>query len=143
MRKRSRPAPAARRAYAWTLGWLASAALYLLLIDIITVPELVTGAVATALAATGLELAREQRIVGESIRVGWLVRLYRPLVSVPRDIGLVSLALLDQLAHRRRRRGVFRAVPFSAVGDAPLSGGRRALAEALGSFAPNTIIIGV
>ncbi|MBV9001348.1 MAG: hypothetical protein JO304_19985, partial [Solirubrobacterales bacterium] len=39
--------------------------------------------------------------------------------------------------------GVFRAVPFRCGDDEELESGRRALAESLGSFSPNTIIVGV
>ena len=38
---------------------------------------------------------------------------------------------------------MFRTVPFRCGDDERLETGRRALAESLGSFAPNTIIIGV
>src|SRR5579872_1422814 len=132
-----------RRAVAWSAGWLVSGALYLLLVDITTLPELLVGVVAAALAATGLELAREQQLVGESVRVAWLGRLLRPLAAVPADVAFVCLAAVAQLVRRERACGAFRAVAFEAVGDSPHAGGRRALAEAFGSFAPNTIVVGI
>ena len=143
MPERSRPALFARRAFAWTVGWIFAAALYLLLIDITDLPELIVGAGAAVLAATGLELAREQGIVGESIRWHWLARLYRPLVRVPRDIAVVSAMALLALVRRERSVGRFRAVPFRGADDAPHETGRRALAEAAGSFAPNTFVVGI
>src|ERR671934_1762338 len=100
MSQRSRSALAQRRAFAWTIGWVLAAALYLLLIDITDLPELIVGAGAAVLAATGLELAREQGIVGERIRVRWLLRLYRPLLRVPADIAFVSLAAIRALIRR-------------------------------------------
>lgn len=130
-----------RRLVAWGIGWLLAGALYLLLIDVIDLPELLVGTVAAALAATGLELAREQQLVGEGVRARWLVGLYRPLARVPADIALVAVVALRQLVRRDARCGAFRAVPFEG-GDAPRDRGRRALAEAFGSFAPNTIIVG-
>jgi hypothetical protein len=42
-----------------------------------------------------------------------------------------------------RRRGRLRALPFRYGSDTPADQGRRAMAESLGSFAPNTIILGV
>ena len=48
-----------RRLAAWWFGWLLAGALYLLLIDTTDLPELIVGAVAAAIAATGFELARE------------------------------------------------------------------------------------
>ncbi len=143
MARRSRPTRLARRAFAWSLGWAFAAALYLLLIDITDLPELIVGAVAAALAATGLELAREQGVAGESVRASWLLRLHRPLLKVPADIALVSLAALRALGRREAHVGRFRAVRFSGTRERRLASGQRALAEAFGSFAPNTIVVGV
>ncbi|HWF51349.1 MAG TPA: hypothetical protein VG294_11985 [Solirubrobacteraceae bacterium] len=139
----SPPAQLGRRVLAWSLGWCFSAALYLLLIDITDLPELIVGAGAAALAATGLELAREQGIVGESIRLRWLRRLHRPLLKVPADIASVTLMAFRALAHHDATVGSFRAVRFSGGEDEQRETGRRALAEAFGSLAPNTIIVGI
>jgi hypothetical protein len=142
MPERSRPAPITRRAAAWIIGWALAAALYLLLIDITDLPELIVGAGAAVLAATGLELAREQGIAGERIHWRWLLRVYRPLLKVPGDVVTVSLIALRAVADRRARHGTFRALPFGS-GEDQLGGGRRALAEAFGSLAPNTFVIGI
>jgi hypothetical protein len=133
----------ARRALAWSTAWVAAAALYLLLIDITDLPELIVGAGAAVLAATGVELAREQRVVGESVHVRWLARLYRPLLRVPIDIAIVSWAALRALVKRDQRIGQFRSVPFRSTEPERFETGRRALAEALGSLAPNTFVIGI
>lgn len=122
---------------------MVSAALYLLLIDITDLPELIVGAGAAVLAATGFELARAQGIVGESIRTRWLLRAYRPLVRAPKDIALVSVTALGALVHPKASHGRFRAVRFRCAEDVPHETGRRALAEAAGSFAPNTFVIGI
>src|SRR5437763_16970543 len=134
MPQRSRSALIARRAFAWTVGWVFSAALYLLLIDRTDLPELIVGACAAALAATGVELAREQRIVGESVRVAWLARLHRPLLKIPGDIAFVALVALRALRHRDLHVGAFRAVPFACGEVEKHESGRRALAEAAGSI---------
>jgi hypothetical protein len=120
-----------------------AAALYLLLIDITDLPELLVGAGAAVLAATGLELAREQGIVGERLRLGWLRRAYRPLLRVPRDVVTVSVVALRALIKRDATVGKFRAIHFESSVDAPQELGRRALAEAAGSVAPNTFVVGV
>lgn len=143
MPERSRPALIARRALAWTLAWMLAAALYLLLIDIGDLPELIVGAGAAVLAATGLELAREQGLVGESIRLQWLLRLYRPAARIPGDIALVTVMAVRALWDRQPRQGQFRAVRFSGRGNRQIETGRRALAEALGSLAPNTFVVGI
>lgn len=132
-----------RRMFAWSLGWLFAGALYLLLIDITDLPELLVGAGAATLAATGMELAREQRVAGETIRTRWLLRAYRPLLKVPPDIWHVCRAAIIQLRRRDAAVGQFRAVPFRGGEDELHQSGRHALAEGFGSLAPNTIIVGV
>jgi hypothetical protein len=143
MPDRSRRDLLIRRALAWSLGWLFAGALYLLLIDITDLPELIVGAGAAVLAATGLELAREQRVAGENIRTRWLGRAYRPLLKVPSDVWHVSVAAIVQLARGEATVGEFRAVRFRCGDDESLESGRRGLAEGFGSLAPNTIIVGV
>lgn len=140
-----RPLPVriARRALGFSVAWVFSAALYLLLIDTRQLPELLVGAGAATLAATGCELAREQGIVGEGMRLRWLARLHRPLLQLPSDVVTVSVAAVRQLFERRKTVGTFRAVPFRCLEDEKLESGRHALAEAFGSFAPNTIVVGV
>jgi hypothetical protein len=132
-----------RRILAWSLGWCAAGAFYLLLIDITDLPELLVGAGAAVLAATGGELARQQGIVGESIRLRWLLRAHRPLLKVPGDILHVCAIALRGLVRREPHTGAFRVAPFARAGEERHQHGRAALAEALGSFAPNTMIIGI
>jgi hypothetical protein len=139
----SRRWPLTGRVVAWSLAWLFSAALYLLLIDTTDLPELFVAVAAAAIAATGFELARRREITGLATRLRWLARLHRPLLAAPADIVVVSVSALRQLARPRRTVGVFRAVPFHRGEDEALETGRAALAESLGSFAPNTIVIGV
>jgi hypothetical protein len=143
MPERTRPALAARRAFAWSLAWVCAAALYLLLIDITDLPELLVGAGAAVLAATGLELVREEGILGESIRLGWLLRVPRVLLKVPADIAVVSLLALRATFDRHGVRGSFRSLPFACGQEQKLETGRQALAEALGSLAPNTFVVGI
>jgi hypothetical protein len=143
MSEPTRRALRARRAVAWSAGWVAAAALYLLLIDITELPELIVGAGAAVLAATGLELAREQNIVGESLRLRWLARLHRPLLSVPRDVAVLSLLAVRALVHRPPAQGSFRAVRFVCGEEGRHRAGREALAEAAGSLSPNTFVVGI
>ncbi len=133
----------ARRAIAVSVCWLLAAALYLLLIDVSDVPELIVGAGAASLAAAGFELTRERQIADLRTRRRWCRRLYRPMLKVPSDIVAVSVAAVRQLRHPRAVNGEFRAVRFRCRDDERLETGKRALAESFGSFAPNTIIVGV
>jgi hypothetical protein len=133
-----------RRAAAWCGCWLVAGGLYLLLIDTTSLPELIVGAGAATIAATGFELAREQQTAGGlNMRLRWLRTVHRPLLKVPSDVATVSLMALRQLIRPKRVNGVFRAVPFRCGPEHDIEVGRRALAESLGSFAPNTIIVGV
>ncbi len=56
---------------------------------------------------------------------------------------MLSLLAVRQLVRPRQVNGTFRAVPFRCGEDEELETGRRAMAEAFGSFSPNTIIVGV
>jgi hypothetical protein len=132
-----------RRMLGWSVAWLLAAAFYLLLIDITDLPELIVGAAAAVLAATGTELARGTHVTGERFSLRWLARGYRPVGRVPLDVAHVSAAALAQLFSRRAVRGRFRAVPFEGSRESPQWAGRAALAQALGSFAPNTMVVGV
>ncbi len=143
MTERSRGSVLLRRVCALLAAWLFAAALYFLLIDITDLPELIVGAGAAVLAAAGFELAREQDIANLVPKARWLLRLRKPFMNVPSDIAAVSLAALNQLLHPRAVKGEFRAVPFRGGEHEQLEGGKRALAESFGSFAPNTIIVGV
>jgi hypothetical protein len=143
MAQRSRSEQVARRGVAWTAGWLFSAALYLLLIDITDLPELIVGAGAAVIAATAFGLARERDLTGVATRLSWLARVPRAVARAPGDLVVVSMMALRQLAHPRASVGEFRVVSFACGEEPALESGRRALAESFGSFAPNTIIIGV
>ena len=132
-----------RRALSLTLGALFAGSLYLLLIDTTSLPELIVAGAAVLLALAGLELTREQEIFEARARTRWLSRLHRPLLKVPRDVVTVSAVALRQLVRPKAVTGQFRAVPFACGGDERLENAKRALAESLGSFAPNTIVVGV
>jgi len=124
-------------------GYLFAAAFYLLLIDSVDTPELIAAGVAAALAATGFALAREEHIAHEAIRLRWLVRAPLPVLRVPGDLAKLALVAARQLARPQPARGEFSTAPFATRDDGSFEMGRRALAEALGSFAPNTIVVGV
>jgi multisubunit Na+/H+ antiporter MnhE subunit len=132
-----------RRALTALAGVVIGGAFYLLLIDTVSLPELYAGAGATLLAGIAYEISREQGFAEASISPAWFARGWRVVVRVPVHVALVSREALAQLFTLRQRRGVFRAVPFEAGGDGSRAAGRRAITEALGSLAPNTIVIGI
>ena len=92
---------------------------------------------ACGLAALRLGLAAA--LLGAS---AWVLS-WRLVWRIPSDIAIVCFEALAQLVRPRKTRGVFRATAFKATANTPPDTGRRALAETVGSFAPNTIVVGV
>ena len=129
------------RLCAW---WIALAALWLLLVDNVKFPELMTGAAAALIGAVAAEVVHSQSLVRIRVKPSWLRYAWRPLVTVFPDTARVLLALLRQLVRRRPVRGEFRAVPFRpGRPDGAHDMTRRAVAKGAGSFAPNTYVVGV
>jgi hypothetical protein len=144
MSQSERPQRILRRAMAWLSAGILAGGLYLLLIDTTSLPELIVLAAVAAIAATGFELAREQQTAGGlSARLRWVTRLHRAVVKVPSDVAVLSLLAFRQLVRPKPVNGTFRSVPFRGGSEHDTETGRRAFAEAFGSFAPNTIIVGV
>jgi hypothetical protein len=117
--------------------WIALAGLWLLLVDLTNIPELATGAACALIGTVGSELVRSHGLARSRPVARGLARAWRPVARAPVDFGLLCAAIAT------RRRGRMRAIPFRHGGSAPADQGRRALAEGLGSFAPNTIVLGV
>ena len=127
----------------FTLGVVLAAAFYLVLIDTVDLPEVYAAIGAVLLAGAGYEAARRQGLAEARISPRWLAGGWRVLVSIPRQIAWLSWQAVAQLLAPRQKRGRLRAVPFRAGGDGSRDVGRRALAEGLGSLAPNTIVLGI
>lgn len=125
------------------LGFALAAAFYMILIDTVDLPELYAAIGAVIIAGAAYDAARRQGVAEAAISPRWLARGWRVVVSVPRQIVWVSWLAVAQVISPRQSRGTLRAVPFRAGGDGAGDVGRRALAEGLGSLAPNTIVIGV
>ena len=123
-------------ALAWVAWWVLCAALWLALVDNTHRQELGAGAVVAVLGATGAVLVRAQRRIVTRPRVRWLLRLWKPVALYPRDLALVTLALL------RRSRGRLVAIPFEPGKEDPREAARRVLGKSAGSFAPNTYVVG-
>lgn len=128
-------------------GFMAGAALaaafYMVLIDTVDLPEVYAGIGAVLLSAAGYEAARRQGVAEARVSPAWVARGWRVVASIPRQIAWVSWHAVAQLMAPRESRGTLRAVPFRAGGTASSDVGRRALAEGLGSLAPNTIVVGI
>lgn len=125
------------------LGSVLGGAFYLLLIDTLSAAELYAGIGATLVAAAAFELSALQGTSEATVGPRMLLVAWRAALRVPYEIAVVSREAVVQLARPAARRGAFRAVSFRDANDGPRTIGRRALAEALGSLAPNTIVLGV
>jgi multisubunit Na+/H+ antiporter MnhE subunit len=132
-----------RRLRSSLVGFGLGAAFYLLLIDTSDPPELYVAGGVGALAAFAFEVSREQGIAEASFSGAWLSRAGRLVGQIPVQIVIVVREAFAQVLAPRQSRGEFRAVSFRAGENTPPDVGRRALAEALGSLAPNTIVIGI
>jgi multisubunit Na+/H+ antiporter MnhE subunit len=126
---------------AWVIWWALLAALWLALVDTVVVPELVTGAFAAAIAATGAVIVRGQREVLLRPRASWWLAAWRPLLASVTDLRPLAVALWRRGIRRRLEEGTFAEVPYAAVGTDPRAAAHRVLTQALGSLAPNTIVV--
>jgi multisubunit Na+/H+ antiporter MnhE subunit len=141
---RSGSSPRLPRVTATGAGFVLAGAFYLLLIDTTSLPELYVGAPVALLAGIVFEAAREQTFPEATIALSWLCGAWRAARQIPPDIVRVSLAAFGQLLSPNKRPGRLRVVKFRyGSRESSRDAGRRALAEAFGSLAPNTIVIGV
>ena len=124
---------------AWLIWWALLAALWLALVDTVVGPELIAGAVGAALAATGAVIVRQQRRLLLRPRLRWVRSAGRPLRRTVAD--LVPLA--RALGRPRDEHGRLFELPYEAVGDTPDAAAHRAFTQALGSLAPNTLVVDI
>jgi multisubunit Na+/H+ antiporter MnhE subunit len=112
--------------FGWVLWWIAGAALWLALVDRVAVSELVIGAVAATVAATAATIVRGGPRRPQGPPPGSLRAAWRVVADVP--------ALVRALRSPEAAEVV--ELPYDP--DAST-----ALAEALGSAGPNTIVLDV
>jgi multisubunit Na+/H+ antiporter MnhE subunit len=118
--------------------------LWMLLVFNTQAAEIVLGALAAALAATGAELVRSRGYVPFAPDPRWS----RALVRLPRDVMVDSWRMTLLLARHFLRgepiQGRFRIVQFSCgPRDDPRDQARVAVAQWLGGVSPNTYVLGV
>lgn len=131
-----------RNAGPWIAWWLVLAALYLVLADNVKPSELVVGAIAAAIGATGAVLVRRSRSSARP-RTRWLLASARPLLAVVGDLLPLARVLLARGVLRRGGEGTLVEVRFAATSDAPDDVAYRALTQAFGSLGPNTVVVDV
>src|SRR5436309_3549593 len=113
----------------WLVTWLLAFAFWTVHADSAKVPELLAGVAIAAIAATGTELARRQRVARIAVRAAFVRNAWRVAVRAVPDIARLTLAALKQSVRPEPIRGRVIAVRFEHGGDEdPRSNGRRALA---------------
>src|SRR4051812_39859501 len=103
-----------RTVFAWIGWWVASAALWLALVDKVDAKEWWLGAAAAAVAATAAVLVRAQRDVLLQPRLRWLRGAWRPLIGLAGDLRPLVVALWRRGVLRRDETGAIRELPFEA-----------------------------
>jgi Na+/H+ ion antiporter subunit len=131
----------------WLVRWGLLAALWLALTDTQVTPELVTGAVAAAIAATASSLVvrpGRPKTVSKSLALLRLGprRLVRPLGRLWWDTGVLAGGLWRRVVQGRAVEGSFRAARYRPA-DPQGSAAGRALTEIWGSLPPNRYVVGV
>jgi hypothetical protein len=101
--------------------------------------ELVAAACGALLAAVFAAALRRRGLLAYRFEAVWLARTPRALWKVPQELLVVLSALALHLLGMRRLSGTYRAFPFPAGGDDPVSAGRRALAVEADALSPNTL----
>ena len=112
-------------------------ALYVVFTDSRRLEELVAAVLVGALGATAAAIVRHGREVVLRPRPADVAAELRPVLAWPRDLARLAAALV------RRPAGRVVETPFDATGTDPRDAGRRALAVAGRSLAPNTIVIAI
>jgi hypothetical protein len=150
-RRAGSPHPRRRRALerplervAFWLVWFATAlALWMLLVFKTELAEVVAGALAAALAATGAELVRSRGYAPFAPAPRWWLGVARLPREVIVETWLVIRLLVRHFLRGERVQGRFRIVHFEGcVGDEPRDQARRALAKWQSSVSPNTYVLG-
>ncbi len=106
--------------------------LWMWLEDTVVLANLVDGAVAAAIGATGTTLVYAERLVAFDPRARWALGLWRPLAQFGPDLRMLASVLLGALRGGDRAPGALRAVRFEPAGGPGEVSARVALASVLG-----------
>src|SRR3954464_8930196 len=101
-----------RGARFWLIAFVWSYALWLVHDDSAKLPELLAGVGVAALAATGTELVRRQRVAGIAIAPRFLRRSAQLIPSAIRDCAALTRVAFQQLADPQPVRGRTVTLPF-------------------------------
>lgn len=121
--------------------WALLGGVWMLLVDTVSIAEIASAVAAALVAVLATRLVFASGTAPMRARARLLPALGRQLARVPLDLWLLLLALARALAGRPRP-GRFHELALELPSD-EWGDGRRAGIELLGSFAPNTIVLGV
>jgi|SRR5579884_1146604 len=125
------------------LRLVASFALWLLLVDDTSEPNMLAGAVCAVLATGLATRVQSLRTVHAAPRPAMLRHAYRPLALLVVDSGRVARALIARGILRRPVHGRWRAVRYRSTGEEAADVARRVLTEWGASLGPNRYVIGI
>ena len=142
-RRRAVRTPAQRIAF-WLGWWAVAYALWVLAVFKTEPAELIAGAAAAALAATGAELVRSRGYAPFAPDLAWSRGLLRLPMEVVVDTWRMAMLLVRHFVRGEPIEGSFRVVPFPTGADEdPRAQALRAVAAWLGCVSPNTFVLGV
>jgi multisubunit Na+/H+ antiporter MnhE subunit len=123
--------------------WGLCAALWLVLDDTVALPELIDGAAAATLGASGATLVRARSHVQFSAELSWVRYAWRPLVRLVSDLPDLVRVLSHALTGGDREPGRVRTVGLALRSDGRARATQVALASIAGSVAPSTVVVAV
>jgi hypothetical protein len=127
------------------LFWIAEAAIlfvfWLIYVSTTASNELLVGAAAAALAATGAEAVRGLNFARFYPHVKWLGLFWHIPGSIVADCWTLTRVLAARIFLGREMEGYTATIPFEPGGADPRSAARRAVAVTLSSLGPNFIAI--
>jgi len=143
-RRRARTATVHRSALRFgeaLLVWALVMGVWLLLVDTVSLAELLAGGAAALLAAIATALVDAEHLARLRLQARVLLALPAQLAGVPLDLWLLARELAKALTSGHHS-GSFHELAFEGDTGAR-DNGRRAAIEMLGSLSPNTIVLGV
>jgi hypothetical protein len=135
--------PAQRIAF-WLGWWTIAYGLWVLAVFKTEPAELVAGALAAALAATGAELVRSRGYAPFAPDLAWSRGLLRLPKEVVVDTWRIAMLFIRHFVRREPIKGELRIVKFSAGSrDDPRAQALRTVVGWLACVSPNTYVIGI
>jgi multisubunit Na+/H+ antiporter MnhE subunit len=131
-----------RFALFWTINWAILLGLWFLYTNTPKISELLVGAPAAALAASGMAVVQGQAFAQFAPKFQWLLLFFAEPWYVVTGSNAILWALLRRLTGKKSEAQL-KAVPFPAGGDDHKSAARRALAIVLTTISPNVLVIGI